>query len=1116
MGFLELDKVHTIELFLTDKGKELMLRENGKGLYDLISQFSLDDRDYDYRRTSSVWIDGVSPVPSGYPLDPQFGTTQGLINDDGLGAPNNSCANSIESKDCWFDMPDVRGDRGQKIIHCNYMTASTESIIACTNIYVFYDVTSTQATDAVAAKIGLTEWYAGITASTPNFTGKIFHIPVYGEAWINTSYYPWNGKLDTWDYASPANSGCANDQPRFCGDSNISGTWQIACNAVGYSPQVSWTDVDGGTITVNKYPKPVTGLYLQNDGDGVGTGDWGPLGFNIPELPPGAGQYTGSRAEFWTTGCTLNTLGGKDDPTRTHPYSYTIDETIITVGFTATTGSVTWDANALDPYPLLSGTTLEEVFNCVGTIPALTCGTMLMAALANGFTEPPYLFQSFQGWEQFNLCEGNCCPDPGYTGPGLFGCQDCSPFDNTITDGKGYQLISQTFTATTGGVGYSAGTSTIKILTKNIPCETYRGMDRNVLIINVFDEADSSQRFSNGGFNMLGPKVFYDTTSTDPINNTYPNLLPTTNAPGTNPYLGQLGACKPANTNAIFNTTWGDRQWMGFHGMGRGETSNAFSCSDNCQVPPQGTSNDWNQWSFGVDGSCGATNAAIRNPQPTVGWLYSQDLFHKSYAFYNSFRGFVYPVLANQSSAAMTFLLHLYGVVYGTPITPAELAAKGTNPTIASTPGASLNAITTSNPYSAITSVFYPTPTPGHQHWYEPGSTTEPFDPSQLGPGGGQNLWYNVTHGPIAGVAQGNSNPIRGLKNFGWDFNPTVGCTFGTPAEIIAAHPGFSSWSGLNCLNKPGRVVCGDAATTGGTVGNIFSGGTFVSDLNKFLSGSTFQTTVVTTGCTECQCLPTVFLDIKGPILMTPDPNAGCLCPDGTYSPECCTTYTSTGEALCGPAPLSSEVLISGDHPLVSDGTITPTEGKSASYRVAKPTSSFTSGLQAPTANLESLEPSSLANALSSKYTTDYSVGFIMIFHNYLNQQGKVEFDMELKSIGRYAGSIITERDGGGFYWMVQSGYGHQIGNSKVTKPCIPPTKTIVNHNKSQYIGGATSYVRAHSALGKEFMTTVENMDHYQICISLAMSIHNKMFFASHRYEVVGDDEYGYKVKQLS
>ena len=82
MGYLgNLDKIKTLELFLTDKGKELMLKENGLGLYDLISQFSLDDHDYDYRRTSNVWVDGISPIPDGSLLP--YGTTQSLSNNNG-------------------------------------------------------------------------------------------------------------------------------------------------------------------------------------------------------------------------------------------------------------------------------------------------------------------------------------------------------------------------------------------------------------------------------------------------------------------------------------------------------------------------------------------------------------------------------------------------------------------------------------------------------------------------------------------------------------------------------------------------------------------------------------------------------------------------------------------------------------------------------------------------------------------------------------------------------------------------------------------------------------------------------------------------------------------------
>ena len=158
MGFLgNLDKVNTLELFLTDKGKELMLKENGLGLEDLITRFSLDDADYDYRRTSYVWVDGISPVPDGSLLP--FGTVQNLSNQaggpqwfDALSSNNpcRSCDGPIcapLSGDCWYDMPDVRGDRGNKIINCYPVTAQTKGVQACTNIYAFYDVTSVARTD---------------------------------------------------------------------------------------------------------------------------------------------------------------------------------------------------------------------------------------------------------------------------------------------------------------------------------------------------------------------------------------------------------------------------------------------------------------------------------------------------------------------------------------------------------------------------------------------------------------------------------------------------------------------------------------------------------------------------------------------------------------------------------------------------------------------------------------------------------------------------------------------------------------------------------------------------------------------------------------------------------
>ena len=61
MGFLEFNKINSLEMFLTDKGKELMMKQNNLGLSELITRFTLYDEDFDYRTTSKKWWDGVSP-----------------------------------------------------------------------------------------------------------------------------------------------------------------------------------------------------------------------------------------------------------------------------------------------------------------------------------------------------------------------------------------------------------------------------------------------------------------------------------------------------------------------------------------------------------------------------------------------------------------------------------------------------------------------------------------------------------------------------------------------------------------------------------------------------------------------------------------------------------------------------------------------------------------------------------------------------------------------------------------------------------------------------------------------------------------------------------------------
>ena len=142
---------------------------------------------------------------------------------------------------------------------------------------------------------GLESWFSTITITTPNYVGKLFHIAVFGERWINTSWYPWNGKLDTWEWTPCGNGETGSPLGYACGGN--SSTFLGATSGP--------TDPAGSPL----YREPVTGIYLQaDDGNdsGVGTGNW--TGFNV--LPPNAtissyGNGTGGIAEFWTTGCTL-------------------------------------------------------------------------------------------------------------------------------------------------------------------------------------------------------------------------------------------------------------------------------------------------------------------------------------------------------------------------------------------------------------------------------------------------------------------------------------------------------------------------------------------------------------------------------------------------------------------------------------------------------------------------------------------------------------------------------------------------------------------------------------------------------------------------------------------
>ena len=1097
MGFLgNLDKVNTLEMFLTDKGKELMLKENGLGLFDLISRFSLDDADYDYRRTSNVWVDGISPVPDGSLLP--FGTTQGLTNNSGGPvwfddlSNNNPCrscdgtACAPLSGDCWYDMPDVRGDRGKKIISCFSETGKTQGVKACTNIYAFYDVTSVARTDADAAKTGLESWFSTISATTPNYVGKLFHIAVFGERWINTSWYPWNGKLDAWKWTpcgngepgAPLGYNCDNNSSTFLGNDLSSGA--------PLNPDGSF-----------QYRTPITGLYLQaDDGNdsGVGTGDW--TGFNV--LPPNAsvdnyGNGTGSIAEFWTTGCTLisakspkydyNNIPAHSGPITGIPVT-AYSSTNIVFATTAFTGTI------------FSGYTPNDF-------------TIITSSGIPGDGTSNNLFGNLP----INLCEENCCPDRDYNGPGLFGCQECNPFDNTITSGKIYKYENKgtNWTYIDSDLSITAGTMDLMLTQSTADCVKYRGMDRNVLVVDIFDETQGGEDQAPGpdprsaGILPLGYKTYY--------------VGDTGNAANT--VTTPLG-----NSGGELSPNWALEDNTGYHGK-------LINPSSGVQEPPDLIDN----WDIYTPGN----QIQARQQQPTEDYKYSQDLFLKTHGLYENFQGFIYPVVpldssitGNAKSHKMVFPLHLYGALYGEIVPLSEFQD---NPTVVAV-GGTLSACTINNPYDVLIPVTYD-PTTVQL------SSTVNYNQNP------SNLFNWEPFNSADFTAAEAITPIfpytKGMKNFGWDFNPTVGC------------------SGFPC-----------------NVGDIFSGGTFQNDLNGFITGSSFFITTTLTACTECQCLPAVFINKKGPIEVVDD---GCPCPDGTISEECCDTEPGgpdpdnpITQGICGPLP-SKPTHGKNPNLIIGQSGQLQGPGKTNNNDLYLPKSymDFRSGKDDSDtgigANLPPLKTTSKSHNYSSFYTVDFNINLQQYY-----EKNKLKWDVEFESTSRYGDYLIQEGDGSKFYWMVSSGYKTSKLNPKETKACISPTVATINLNKRNTQGVNIAYLRGYwdekqseqySSIdtkfpytikkessggeiqsnlftnGGEYLLNGENyvgsyhvhpdkgpmvgafhvsqpheylipvsdpMMKYEFCITMAYTYNSKLLKKTKRFSVIGN-QYGYKLK---
>ena len=230
--------------------------------------------------------------------------------------------------------------------------------------------------------------------------------------------------------------------------------------------------------------------------------------------------------------------------------------------------------------------------------------------------------------------------------------------------------------------------------------------------------------------------------------------------------------------------------------------------------------------------------------QPTLAYTRDFTAFTEAHTIYNTFKGFVYPIIYSDNNENMMFPLHVYGAMYSGTVDPSILVE---NPTVTAL-GGTFTAVTIYNPYSALTATNTSTGYVGaglnNFGW---GAKLDLGVPcGTLGCAGGSavpctspcwdtNAYGNPPYCPMLRAYRPCEQPALNPRN---PCNASGGCP--QPASPLG-DPGFNCL-GYGANGTYARNVCTDP-------GMFFSEGIFANDLLAFLQGDS-TTSIV--NCTIC------------------------------------------------------------------------------------------------------------------------------------------------------------------------------------------------------------------------------------------------------------------------
>lgn len=199
---------------------------------------------------------------------------------------------------------DVTSYCGPSVIERTLESCGMQTIPNDTNIYCFYDVTSTCRNDIVEIVNSVELWYKSKVIADPTFAGDVYHIPVHGEKWLRVGEYPYTQQFhnastslvnSTFNDLSGGNSGFSTSLTVNVLDRSTIGGAHTMVTQQMYGPKsgtASYNDIATGSGAL-PYLKP-GGSYSDRGLASGGTPDTKAVVlcfFDEAEGPQGGGHY---------------------------------------------------------------------------------------------------------------------------------------------------------------------------------------------------------------------------------------------------------------------------------------------------------------------------------------------------------------------------------------------------------------------------------------------------------------------------------------------------------------------------------------------------------------------------------------------------------------------------------------------------------------------------------------------------------------------------------------------------------------------------------------------------------------------------------------------------------